>query len=293
MADSQFKWLQVIDRLSTQDKRGHKSTLLSLQHAHMVLLPKASMRVNQSGWMFGLLRWRPWARRSFEMPPSLMARFSHESRTLLTGIVGYAEFLETRSNESMVSFTAKIIRESGQNLTRAANAYFDLESLRRGDVRLTCTRFVWSEFLHQIVKQYQLTATEQNVRLTFACLDEALKKKARTDLERMQQVMTALVQSVVDVVGQGGAVHMTLHRYERGRFWVISLAMTELSGKGPALELFKSFWNSESYVFKLQEGPGVELACAKAMLEFLGGDAWFEHTEKTHVPRLLVKFPGL
>lgn len=46
-------------------------------------------------------------RRTPFMSPSLMSRFSHELRTSLTGIVSYAEFLETGSNESMVSFTAK------------------------------------------------------------------------------------------------------------------------------------------------------------------------------------------
>ena len=58
-----------------------------------------------------------------------MARFSHEFRTYLTGIVGYSEFLENTENQSMTNFTAKIIRESSLNLSKIGAAYFELDKL--------------------------------------------------------------------------------------------------------------------------------------------------------------------
>ncbi len=251
------------------------------------------MRVDQSGWMSGVLRWRPWARRSFEVSPSLMARFSHELRTALTGIVGYAEFLETGSNESMVSFTAKIIRESGQSLTQVSNAYFDLERLSRGDVRLACTRFVFSDVLREVVKSHQPTALEQDVRLSFSCADNALQASISTDVDRMRQVMDALVQGVVEVMGQWGAVHVALAQDETTRTWAVTWELTDVSDTEGALTLFQSFWSDDAYLFKLQEGPGVVLASAKAMLEFLGGEAKFQGASKANAPRLVVTFSSL
>ncbi len=71
----------------------------------------------------------------------LIARFSHEMRTSLTGIVGYSEFVESTSTEPMVNFTAKIIRESGQNLARTSNAFFDLQSIESGQLSSTALGF--------------------------------------------------------------------------------------------------------------------------------------------------------
>jgi signal transduction histidine kinase len=65
----------------------------------------------------------------------LMARWSHEMRTSLTGIVGYSEYLESISTEPMVNFTAKIIKESSLGLARASNAFFDLHSIESGKLK--------------------------------------------------------------------------------------------------------------------------------------------------------------
>jgi hypothetical protein len=77
-------------------------------------------------WVFHVLN----CKRDFSRNESqLMERLSHELRTSLTGIVGYSEFVESTSAEPMVNFTAKIIRESSQNLARA-----DLPPARRTKV---------------------------------------------------------------------------------------------------------------------------------------------------------------
>ena len=76
-----------------------------------------------------------------QLPAGLMARFSHEIRTQLTGIVGYAEFLEGKTHEPMLNFTAKIIRESGLNLSRITGSYFELNNL----IRIVAPSFEYSK----------------------------------------------------------------------------------------------------------------------------------------------------
>jgi K+-sensing histidine kinase KdpD len=55
-------------------------------------------------------------------------------------------------------------------------------------------------------------------------------------------------------------------------------------------ELFKKFWNSERYKFKLQSGPGVELALAKALIYFLQGYVEYQ-VRPSEYPSLIVRLP--
>lgn len=225
------------------------------------------------------------------MSPSLMSRFSHELRTSLTGIVSYAEFLETGSNESMVSFTAKIIRESGQSLSQATSAYFDLENLSRGEVRLTCTRSVFSDVLREIVQEHQDAAADRDVTLIFKCNESLLSKTISTDIQRLRGVLSALISGVIQMLHPWSVAHVELTYSESRYAWFLSIAMSNASNDGRSMDLFKSFWNDEEYKFRLQEGPGVVLASAKSMLEFLGAYAKFEDAASTDAPRLVVIFP--
>lgn len=245
---------------------------------------------------FGLSRLKNWLQRRMSgygglgAQPELMARLSHELRTSLTGIVGYAQFLEVGSAEPMMNFTAKIIRESGQHLTRTSHAFFDLYALQQGQLRLTSQRFVLSDLAREVVKSHQVYATERDVSLGFTSAEAVMTQLIRADEGRVRQVLDALVFGAVHVAQKWSIVHVDLALDASQANWVLSVVTSGVPMDPVELGLLHAFWCDDDYRFKLQEGPGIELALAKALIGFLGGTAQLQMAVG-EAPCLCVMFP--
>ena len=227
-----------------------------------------------------------------QLPEDLVARFSHEIRTQLTGIVGYAEFLEGKTNEPMLNFTAKIIRESGLNLSRVTSSYFELTNLSQSGVKLSCSSFNFSELVHEIVKRQQGAAMDKEVSLGFSCVQEITEDVVDFDMNRLRQVLDALIFGTVELLDKWSILHLVLCRdgAREGR-WLLNLEFSDLATKSSCMNLYESFWNDEFYAFKLQEGPGVLLSMVKQTLFLMGCDVQFELDVKTGGSRLIIVWP--
>lgn len=220
----------------------------------------------------------------------LMARLSHEMRTSLTGIVGYSEFVESTSTEPMVNFTAKIIRESSQSLARASNAFFDLQRIDSGQLKLNCTLFSMYELVCDAVRLYQPIARERQIGVVFTCGDDSYLIEMYADALRVSQVVDALIYGAIQSTRKDESIHidMTLDRLKTSVMFKIKFLDAHIDG--PQVDLFKEFWCSDSYKFRLQEGPGIEQALAKSLIYFMQGDATY-NVSNTKRPELTVSFP--
>ena len=246
---------------------------------------------------FFLSRAKSWIYRKFRCKRSalrkqsnLMERLSHELRTSLTGIVGYSEFVESSSAEPMVNFTAKIIRESSLSLARASNSFFDLHRLELGQIQIDPVSFSISELVRDIVRIYQKKALDQTVGLAFACSTETFFSEMFSDTQRVHQVVDALIFGAVQSAGKGNSIHVDLSLNEDKSYMKLMLTTVVTSSDGSQEELLKKFWNGECYKFRLQAGPGVELALAKALIYFLQGYVEYQVRPGEH-PCLVVRLP--
>lgn len=220
----------------------------------------------------------------------LIERLSHELRTSLTGIVGYSEFVESSSTEPMVNFTAKIIRESSQGLSRASNSFFDLYRLELGELKVNCTTFSISALVRDVVREHQRQALEQDVKLAFTCSAETFLFDMYADAFRVRQLIDALVFGGVQSAGKGKSIQVDISLdgdQSHLRFMVISL---DSAFNAPQIELAKEFWCNDQYKFRLQEGPGVELALAKSLIYFLQGEVEYRASLE-ELPRLILTLP--
>lgn len=224
------------------------------------------------------------------MDSQLMERLSHELRTSLTGIVGYSEFVESTSAEPMVNFTAKIIRESSQNLARTSNSFFDLHRLEQGQMQVECSNFSISDLVRDVVRLNQTVATERGVHLFATCSEDTYLSQMNSDAQKVRQVMDALVFAAVQSAASGQSVQVDVSLDEAKHLMRLVLT-SQVPFYGSAQhQLLKDFWHSKCYQFRLQEGPGVELALAKEMIAFLRGEAEYLSTPQKP-SQLVVKLP--
>jgi signal transduction histidine kinase len=241
--------------------------------------------------------WKTWWRRlgfrcdqDANAQSELMERVSHELRTSLTGIVGYAEYLEMNSAEPMMNFTANIIRESGLDLARASSSYFDFQYLARGQIRRIESRFFLADVTREVLQKYQVKATQRDVSLAFNCSKAASVQIMNSDVDRLSQVLDALVFDAVQTVDQWGYIRVDLSVSEASKCLIWTLETSVSKGSQLLSDLYEKFWGNDSYHFRLQQGPGVELALAKALIQFLGGQVIYKAT--ADLPsQLVVTFP--
>lgn len=220
----------------------------------------------------------------------LMERLSHELRTSLTGIVGYSEFVESNSSEPMVSFTTKIIRESSLDLVRTINSFFDLHRLELAQIQIVCSSFSIRMLVRDLVRIHQKQALDQGIAFVFTCSAKTLFTDMNSDVQRVRQVIDALIFGVVQSAKKGETIRVDVSLDEETKHPKLLIILSNSSSNGERMYLLRDFWNGTRYRFKLQEGPGVELALAKALIYFLQGDANYQ-SSSGELPRLIVRLP--
>jgi signal transduction histidine kinase len=220
----------------------------------------------------------------------LMARLSHEMRTSLTGIVGYSEFLESTSKEPMVNFTAKIIKESSQSLARVSSSFFDLQSIESRKLKLSNSWFSVRELVRNVIQIHQPLARERNVNLLFTSSDDLFLIEMYADVLRVRQVLDALIYGAIQSTRKGESIHIDMMLDSLKAGVIVKIISPDTHVDSAQIELFKQFWNDENYNFRLQEGPGIEMALAKSLIYLMQGVAVYR-TSNRQTPELVVSLP--
>jgi K+-sensing histidine kinase KdpD len=229
-------------------------------------------------------------RNAYKYQSELMERLSHELRTSLTGVVGYSEFVESTSTEPMINFTAKIIRESSQSLVRSSNSFFDLHRLELNQLQLDSSSFSLSELVREVVRGTQKHAQERSVNLDFPCDNNIYFLEITTDKRRVKQIIDALIFGAIQSAGKGNSIHVDLALTNDKQAMNLLISSSEVLADAENTRLLQEFWSTDHYKFRLQEGPGVEMAFAKAMIYFLYGQAEYKLTPNQH-SKLIVTLP--
>lgn len=215
-------------------------------------------------------------------------RLSHEWRTSLTGVLGYAEFLEVGSAEPMMNFTAKVIRESGLVLARVTTAYIDLHHLEQGQLTLNSLKLNLSNVVEQVVDKARSNACERDVSLVFHSAVEVRDVSIYSDLIRIVQVVDAIIFNLIQLVDKWSLVYVSMSSNGQGPVLYFEYSCPRAGG----VDLYEQFWNRDDYFFQLQAGPGVELAFVKELIHFLGASLKYE-VDAQRASRLSIDFSRL
>lgn len=206
---------------------------------------------------------------------------SHEFRTPLNGIIGYAEMLaedaEERGDEALFDDVNRI-RDSARHLLRMINDVLDMSKIEAGRIDLCVDDFHIGEVLREIVRSFEREARSRNNHI--ACHINAGIPVARTDGLRVRQCIQNLIANAVKFT-HGGVVMISATCVERDGVACVQIIVQD-DGIGMNEEemsrLFKPFMQANAKTSLRFGGAGLGLAITHSLARRLGGSLSVEST---------------
>ncbi|MEG3845031.1 ATP-binding protein, partial [Microcoleus sp. herbarium14] len=229
------------------------------------------------------------------MKDEFLATLSHELRSPLNAILGWAQLLRNRSFSPAVTERAlSTIERNAKLQTQLIEDLLDISRIIRGKLTLNPCPVNLISMVEGAVNTVGLAADAKSIELRLAIVDLDLEtaefcqpSEVSGDREselnprflvsgdpgRLQQVIWNLLTNAIKFTPRGGRVSIRLQRLEEG----VELAVTD-TGIGIAANflpyVFESFRQADATITRYHSGLGLGLAIVRQLVELHGGTVW-------------------
>ena len=205
----------------------------------------------------------------------LIANVSHELKTPVTSIHGFAE---TIINEGLVTDTTglrfvEIIYRESRRLMRLVNDLLDLSYLELDPNAIVKQPVDLVDILEDVVERDMRQATDKQIKLQLAIGVEAAITSG--DEYRLSQAVDNLIGNAIKYTAIGGEVRVNL-QYEKNGF-LIAVRDTGVGIEQEHLgRVFERFYRTDKARSRQHGGTGLGLSIVKHIVELHGGQVWVE-----------------
>ncbi len=220
-----------------------------------------------------------------------VANVSHELKTPLTSIAGYAETLaaETPPGSQSARFV-EVILSNARRMQRLVDDLLDLSRIESGHWQPQPERVDVVAAAGEAWAPFAERAAAGGVRFETAIAPEA--RTVAADPEALRQILTNLYDNALRHTPEGGSIRVSATLAPRG----VALAVAD-TGSGIAGQqlprIFERFYRADPGRARAQGGTGLGLAIVKHLVEAHGGRVTAESTlGRGTTIRLLFPSPG-
>lgn len=203
---------------------------------------------------------------------------SHELRTPMTIINGYANLLESQQIGSLNDQQLDIISKIGNNakaLIGITNDMLDLSKMEANKTILHLTNASLKVLIKEAISSNQILYDDKSISLSYEGSDVQIK----TDTSSFEHIMTNLLANANKFTDKGGSVKITSTVDNTTHLATICVADTGIGISPESIgSLFKKFSQVDNYLKRQYGGTGLGLAICKQMVERLGGTIWVTST---------------
>lgn len=249
-ADSLLTWLHE------RGETAHAAALAALLHDHAALA-----------------RAKDAAEAANEAKTRFLASVSHEIRSPLNAIYGYAQLLERGEGHNPAE-AGKVIRRSAEHLSNLVEGLLDIAQVESGSLKLARDTIRFPAFLRQVVDMFAPQAAMKGLSLTLDA-PATLPEFVRTDPKRLRQVLINLLSNAIKFTDHGTVALKVHYRNQLARFEVAD------SGIGiPPDDIARILMPFERGGGASAEraGIGLGLAITQALVHIMGGELTVDST---------------
>lgn len=203
----------------------------------------------------------------------ILAAASHELRTPINAIVGFAELLRDaeRNNagrKAREEYAATIL-DNAKLLQHLFNEVLDANRLESGAMQLAEQDCELAEIIEIVTRARQEAADQRGVTI-IARVAEGLT--CRGDANRLRQALACVVDNAIKFSPSDGIININMLRGQKGQ---VVISVTD-AGKGISAEdmsrLFNPFRQLDEGAARRHGGLGLGLFIARGILRLHGGD---------------------
>ena len=204
-----------------------------------------------------------------QLKDEFLATLSHELRTPMTPILGWAQILQRSSQDpAKVLQAAEVIERNARAQNRIVDDLLDMSRIISGKVRLDVRLVDLASIVEAALDTVSAAAEARGIRLEKDL--EPVLRRVRADPHRLQQVLWNLLSNAIKFTGSGGLVSISVRR--AGANVEIAVRDTGM-GIAPAFlpHVFERFRQADSSNTRQHAGLGLGLAIVKELVELHGG----------------------
>lgn len=194
---------------------------------------------------------------------------SHELRSPLNAVLGYAQLLE--KDPSMPAHRKDalgVIRRSGEHLADLIEGLLDISKIEAGRLDLHQDQVRIAILMEQLVHMFRLQAEAKGLIFIYECTDR-LPEFVRTDEKRLRQILINLLSNAIKYTDKGSVIFKLRYRSQVAEFTITD------TGEGIAPENIERIFRPFERVRRAGStatGTGLGLTITRLLSEIMGGD---------------------
>ena len=209
------------------------------------------------------------AERANRAKSEFLSRMSHDLRTPLNAVLGFAQLLDMDNLTADQRESVTQILEAGRHLLELMNEVLDISRIESGNLSLSPEPVLIAEIVEQVVKLMQPLGKTRQIEVS-ALANTTQARYVRADRHRLNQILLNLMSNAVKYNRPGGSVTVGCEEAPEGR---VRIAVTDTGAGIPPEKLALLFTPFERLGADQTgiEGTGLGLALSRGLAEAMGG----------------------
>lgn len=199
-----------------------------------------------------------------------LSSMSHELRSPLNAILGFAQLLEMSDPAPTPAQKASVgqILKAGWYLLELINEILDLALIESGRLSLTLEPTSLHELMQDCEAMIEPQAQQKGIHVNFAEVDDS--RFVMADRTRLKQVVVNLLSNAIKYNRAGGSAEISYEVRANGRLR-ISVRDTGLGLSDQKIALLFQTFNRLGQETGSEEGTGIGLVVSRRLVELMGG----------------------
>ncbi len=209
-----------------------------------------------------------------KLQSEFLANISHEFRTPLNAILGFADLLKVKSQDEKNIRYAENIVTSGRNLLAMINDLLDLAKLEAGKMEVRHENTSIPDMCRSVVTFFGPLTEKKKLEVNLSIDDEI--PIIYTDPMKVQQILFNFMSNAVKFTPEEGRIDISVLRPDE------KIIRIEVSDTGPGIavsereKIFEKFRQADSSITREISGTGLGLAISKELSMLIAGSIGVE-----------------